>query len=498
MYAAEGSSEDQCAFTYLMNQINKELNDAMTSAIATASMGSGEMQNSYREKAMRQVSLAMAYMKLTETYGFQDSPPEKSQNDLEQEAKTLSEQLYASEKFQTTMNYIDPKELRSFVGKQDEKGTWKPLDAVSLVKNYQATSKEATQHAKWLEQGTDRVPRARNLVTQLERSTQKSILGKIKSIFVGNSQQYKAAFKAMQDLADGKVQTQEEREAAKNAIEDYVMNRGDKVRDHQYGRDRFDAMMKGLGEVMEPEEFLETVNSINRLREERYHDREHAINGEDYLPDGPSKEAFQKVKAAQDKAVEKAAQKDAAYLNEMKEQAYTDAKRAEPDQERIMKDAATMEADAQKLAQWKKNPSAAPKPKSMMEREQEYLDILRKVDPKQLQERLGSKDPVLQAKGQNLVGKIDSHLRSHPAFRILAEPIIEERGLGELLTVPENHKVLGGESAEVLDQQIKHLWDLDVQKHPELKDKEPPTLESVKEEKPPEVEKPQGPQVGGM
>lgn len=484
-------NETNVHYAYLLGQANTMLRSTFTHATVTASLGAGNTQETHRIMTKHALSQALAYIQLTGQYGFGEAA-QKSQRDLEEEAKKLTEEIENSQQFKEVMDSMDPKEMKSFLGKKDKEGKWMAKGAGEIATDFQKKSKEVAVHKKWMEQAKDRAPRAKNLVTQLEQSTQKSILGKIKSFFVGNSQQYKAAFKAMQDLANGKVQTQEQREAAKDAIEDYVMNRGDKVRDHQYGRDRFDAMMKGLGEIMEPEEFLETVNRINRLREERSHTRENAINGEDYLPDGPGKDAYKKVKAAYDKQQKIQHQKEVSYLAERRQESRQAAWEAEPDQMRLRDDAQTIEADAKRLAQWKKsrNPDPQTRPKSMMERNQEYLDMLRKVTPQQL---------ANQEFKNRFTEKVNTHLRDHPSFRILADSIIKERGMDNLFQVPDFHKTLGGESREVLDQQIKHLWNLDVQKHPELKDKEPPQVgvDAPQKDQQPKVEKPQGPQVGG-
>lgn len=49
----------------------------------------------------------------------------------------------------------------------------------------------------------------------------------------------------------------------------YLNLRGSKVRDHQYGKDRFDAMLRGLSSVMEPEAFIDYCKGIDKARFDR-------------------------------------------------------------------------------------------------------------------------------------------------------------------------------------------------------------------------------------
>ena len=106
---------------------------------------------------------------------------------------------------------------------------------------------------------------AKALLDNLKKSEQKSFYGAIKSFFVGNSKEYDAALKAVEGLADGTGDPKK----AKQAIEQYLDLRGNKVRDHQFGRDRFDAMMKSLALVSTPREFIEYCEKTEQARFDR-------------------------------------------------------------------------------------------------------------------------------------------------------------------------------------------------------------------------------------
>ena len=106
---------------------------------------------------------------------------------------------------------------------------------------------------------------AKVLVDQLKKSAQKSFTGKLKSFFVGNSKEYKEALQAMQNFADGKGNPAE----ARDKISKYLDLRGNKVRDHQYGRERFDAMLSGLALVTSKEEFEKRCGAIDEARRVR-------------------------------------------------------------------------------------------------------------------------------------------------------------------------------------------------------------------------------------
>lgn len=77
--------------------------------------------------------------------------------------------------------------------------------------------------------------RAGLLADFVEKSASRSFSGRLKSWFVGNSKEYDKAITALKGYANGGVR----KETAVKYIKDYLDIRKHKVRDHQYGRDRF-------------------------------------------------------------------------------------------------------------------------------------------------------------------------------------------------------------------------------------------------------------------
>ena len=142
-----------------------------------------------------------------------------------------------------------------------------PPTADRILRNY-SEYQEAYEEARQPETQEEREKRmaaAKALLGDLKKSTQKSFVGKLKSFFVGNSKEYNDAFAAMEGLANGTLDPQQ----AKEAIRKYLDLRGNKVRDHQYGRDRFDAMMKGLALVSRPKEFENFCQDLTEARQYR-------------------------------------------------------------------------------------------------------------------------------------------------------------------------------------------------------------------------------------
>ncbi|MBR1567094.1 MAG: hypothetical protein IJ649_10050, partial [Oscillospiraceae bacterium] len=140
----------------------------------------------------------------------------------------------------------------------EKKNEWNPRDYTEFGEKYNAKVKESLPEIAFRS-------RMKGLAGDLERSTHKSFAGKLKSFFVGNSDEYETALKAVKGLADG---TADRRQAAID-IMGYLDIRKNKVRDHEYGRDRFDAMMKSLATVMEPEVFEAYCDSVDQARKQR-------------------------------------------------------------------------------------------------------------------------------------------------------------------------------------------------------------------------------------
>ena len=70
-----------------------------------------------------------------------------------------------------------------------------------------------------------------------------------------------------------------------------------KVRDHAYGRDRFDAFMKGLATVMEPQEFKDYCEEVNQIRSKIDKAGKSKIDPETYkTPEARQKDIIQQAK----------------------------------------------------------------------------------------------------------------------------------------------------------------------------------------------------------
>lgn len=105
----------------------------------------------------------------------------------------------------------------------------------------------------------------KDILRDLQATKSSSFSAKLKSFFVGNSREYKQAMEALEGASKGTVSKEE----AAEAIKHYLDIRKDKVRNHQYGRDRFDGMMKGLRTLMEPKEFEAYCKGVDEARRQR-------------------------------------------------------------------------------------------------------------------------------------------------------------------------------------------------------------------------------------
>ena len=177
--------------------------------------------------------------------------------------KKLKEEYMNSPLFNNMIDSCTPDELVSLVGKPKFRNpesdsydiVWEPGTPNQVMDQFAGTAKEMdSKKARFTE-----------LVGKLEQSTHKSFVGRLKSFFVGNSKEYETALKAMKGLRDGTISN----EQAKKDIKAYLNLRGNKVRDHQYGRDRFDALMSGLSTIMEPKEFKAYCGEIDEMRREK-------------------------------------------------------------------------------------------------------------------------------------------------------------------------------------------------------------------------------------
>ena len=104
--------------------------------------------------------------------------------------------------------------------------------------------------------------RAGLLTGFLEGTASKSFAGKLKSWFVGNSTEYKEALDSLRDFSRGEGS----KKMAIEKITKYLDIRKSKVRDHQYGRDRFQGFMESLQTLMDPQQFKEYCDGVNKDR----------------------------------------------------------------------------------------------------------------------------------------------------------------------------------------------------------------------------------------
>ena len=103
--------------------------------------------------------------------------------------------------------------------------------------------------------------------------------------------------------------------------------------------------------------------------------------------------------------------------------------------------------------------------RSLAERDQKTLDFLRSITEKNR-----------PTNDQHVT--LNTRLRVHPAFRLVAEKIIEEKNLQDLFHVPKTYtKHMSKDAQEKLKAQVENLKELDRQKHPELYKAEPKKAE---------------------
>ena len=234
-----------------------------------------EANEVYKNITLKHIAKAMAYAQIAMKYGKGAEPDDATEEKADKEVETEAERIFNSPKFQAPFMGMKNSEILNMVS-DPQKGRPFGVEisyeefSKRLQEREKTVAAELEKRAAQFEREQQQKARMGGLVTDLENSTQKSIFGKIKSIFVGNSQQYENALGAMKALSKGKVNSPERKAAAKKAIKDYIFARGDKVRDHQYGRDRFDAFMKGLGEIMTPQEFMQCCREVNQKREATY------------------------------------------------------------------------------------------------------------------------------------------------------------------------------------------------------------------------------------
>jgi len=440
------------------NYVQQACTEASSGAAMPDSYGSvqNKLKPEVRKQAVEWVAMALAAALVGEKHGEEElgnGEAEKEREDeLFAEVKRTKQNLLQDPEFKAVMDNASLKEIRDMVGDPetymerknnfDDTVVEKTKMMYNAVKPDEFTTRfnaklytpEVQQRKAELQKQQEQ-QRLKNLVNDLETSAQRSFTGRIKSFFVGDSREYKNALAAMKNLADGKVQTPEQKKAATDAIESYIMNRSG-VRNHEYGRKRFNAFMKGLGQVMDPVEFRACCQSVNNLRHENYNDYENDIDPESYLP----KEKRQQYREATE--------------------AFDTAKTmAKNDEKRVLTDT---EPD--------KNG------RNVTVRNQEYLDKLRNLKPEDLK------------KDRDMLNRMQTRLDAHPSFRPFAAKVIKQNKLGEFLKVPKTYpELMGSGYRATLNEQAKKLQEIDKKKHPELYTKQPEVKQEVKKNNGPEI-----------
>ena len=264
----------------------------------------------YADQFADQFAKWMAYNELANDpiYQGKEELSAEEKNRIEKNAEALAENIRSSQGFQEMFKSDNPKEtIEMLCGNQE---TWRSISSPRPL-DY-ATVRE--RFLRKLTRFDERREQAKDIVERLKETSSKTLTGKLKSFFVGNSKEYDTAFKAMQDLSNGKTTP----EQAKDAIKNYLDIRKDKVRNHEYGRDRFKLMMQGLQSVMKPQEFADYCKSVDADRAVRskgnYHGETHP---EDYYPTRSAKKnVAEMIQNAKDKqpTMRDAARMAAVYL----------------------------------------------------------------------------------------------------------------------------------------------------------------------------------------
>ena len=273
---------------------NKSLSNVMKNWSHLRSTGKDERGAAARDS----FATALAWAQLAERYGYGpgiDLNEEENRKKIEKEARKLQHEIRYSAEFVTV---IDDSSLSKVVNMADTK-TYKAqkVTAEKPMEQFRELYDRQSERLAPQIQARQERWRLRELIRDLKQSTQKSFVGKLKSWFVGNSEQYKDAYGAMRRLAYDDKLTPEEKDKAKKDIKEYLNLRGKKVRDHQYGRDRFDAFMKGLATVMEPQEFKDYCEEVNQIRSQIDKTGKSKIDPETYkTPEARQKDIIQQAK----------------------------------------------------------------------------------------------------------------------------------------------------------------------------------------------------------
>ena len=292
--ARPGKGEPNQNYQVFEAMWNKSLSNVMKNWSHLRSTGKDERGAAAKDS----FATALAWAQLAEKYGYGpgiDLNEKENRKRIEKEARKLQHEIRYSAEFVTV---IDDSSLSKVVNMADTK-TYKAqkVTAEKPMEQFRELYDRQSERLAPEIQARQERWRLRELMRDLKQSTQKSFTGKLKSWFVGNSNEYKEAYDAMGDLAYDKDMPEEKRTEAKEKIKKYLNLRGKKVRDHQYGRHRFDAFMKGLATVMEPQEFKDYCEQINASRKALDKNNKALVSAKDYM----APEAYQQLEQEQAK-----------------------------------------------------------------------------------------------------------------------------------------------------------------------------------------------------
>lgn len=490
----------------------KRADNVIKDAYPLSKINSPSLEESMRNKILNFIATAMALAEIAEM----DNPPMNwDLNAEKKEIEKKTEEIRNSENFLAAYGSMTVNQLNTMLdgltsGEGGKEGNfeYKVLDLRYKVNRRMSDTREGRMGV---------------LVQTLESSTQKSFFGKLKDIFVGNSNQYKLALAAMKELAEGKVKAND-MQAKTDAILDYVLLRGGKVRDHEYGRDRFDAFLKGLGEIMEPKEFLECCKTLNERREQWYGNTSFSIHAENYVQTEEKRAALRKLQGPQTNHVLQFAKKQFLKDN-LEDDLEDDVDEIPHDVNRVAQDMAEIAEDIEKVREsgdkTNKEMQAAEADyirieadqkaietntrdshgNTFYERNQQYLDQLRLMTPERLekmrnmpadhlkelnalqeQEKAKKKPegyrPMTPKEKEELkeyekvlgfVTNCNTRMREHPAFRIVAKQVMENHNLTKFFKVPETYlkrlETNAPEKYKELNDQVTMQSEMDKKKY---------------------------------
>ncbi len=239
---------------YAIQQMSQKVVDSLN-IMQTNKSTENEAYNAAEKEARESFARMLKYYEYsmtTENKSLYDRLTPEAKDKLDKEAKNVEynkdvNELFDEDNLESTMKIMSA----------DGETARKPDDIIAEM---------ATDHQIRL--GTQQqmreqeMHRARLLAGFLDKTGSKSFSGKLKSWFVGNSNEYKEAMRSLKGFADGSVR----KDSAIKDIKKYLDIRKSKVRDHQYGRQRFQGFMECLQTMMNPKDFQEYCDEVNQAR----------------------------------------------------------------------------------------------------------------------------------------------------------------------------------------------------------------------------------------